>query len=113
LIPDAALNFLLILFFACFSCVARAQDTQSQPQSLGDVGPQARAAKSSAPKSAIVLDDDNMPESKGRAGGGGKLSPDKQAFCDELRRRKDPIAEQACASLAINTGSEYENMTTR
>jgi hypothetical protein len=113
LIRAAALNFLLTLFFACFSCVARAQDTQSQPQSLGDVARQARAAKSSAPKSAIVLDDDNMPKSKGRAGGGGKLSPDKQAFCDELRQRKDPIAEQAWASLAIDMGSEYENMTAR
>jgi hypothetical protein len=46
-------------------------------------------------------------------GGGGKLSPDKQAFCEEVRQRKDPMAEQICAVLAIDMGSEYENMTAR
>jgi hypothetical protein len=67
----AALNFLFIVTFAvCFANVAHAQDNQSQPQSLGDVARQARAAKASAPKSATVLDDDNMPKSKGGTGGG-------------------------------------------
>jgi hypothetical protein len=96
-----------------FASVTHAQDSQSQPQSLGDVARQARAAKSSAPKSTIVLDDDNLPKSKNGAGGGGKLSSDKQAFCDEVRQRKDPTAEQICAVLAIDMGSEYENMTAR
>jgi hypothetical protein len=108
-----ALNVLLLLLsLATFESVAHAQDTQSQPQSLGDVARQARAAKASAPKSTIVLDDDNLPKSKGDAGG-GKLSPDKQAFCEEVRQRKDPRAEQICAVLAIDMGSEYESMTAR
>ena len=107
---DVALNFLLIVSFAS---IAHAQDTQSQPQSLGDAARQARAAKSSAPKSAVVLDDDNMPKSKGGAAGGGKLSRDKQAYCDELRRRKDPNAEQSCAALAVDMGPEYEDVFAR
>jgi hypothetical protein len=105
-----ALNFLLVLGFAS---VAHAQDTQSQPQSLGDAARQARAAKSSAPKSTVVLDDDNMPKSKGGAAGGGKLSRDKQAYCDELRRRKDPNAEQSCSALAVDMGPEYEDVFAR
>lgn len=109
----AVLNLLLIFSFACFACIAHAQDAQSQPQSLGDVARQARAAKASAPKSATVVDDDSLPTSKGPAGGGAKLSADKQAFCDELRQRKDSMAEQACAALAVEMGSEYENMTAR
>jgi hypothetical protein len=110
----AALNFILIVSFAS---IAHAQDSQSEPQSLGDVARQARAAKASAPKSATVLDDDNLPRSKGGAGGGagggGTLSGDKQAFCDEARQRKDPSAEQICAVLAIDMGSEYESLTAR
>jgi hypothetical protein len=106
----AALNFLLIVSFAS---IAHAQDGQSQPPSLGDVARQARAAKSSTPKSAVVLDDDNMPKSKGGAASGGKLSPDKQAYCDELRQRKQPDAEQSCASLAIDMGPEYEDVFAR
>jgi hypothetical protein len=113
----AILILYLLLCFASGVKTASAQDTQpqSQPQSLGDVARQARAAKASAPKSATVLDDDNLPKSKGgpAGGGGGKLSPDKQAFCDELRQRKDPAAEQGCAVLAIDMGPEYENMTAR
>jgi hypothetical protein len=109
LIRTAALNVLLLLIFAS---ATPAQDDQSQ--SLGDVARQARAAKASAPKSATVLDDDNLPKSKGSGvGGRGKLSPDKQAFCDEVRQRKDPAAEQVCAVLAIDMGTEYENMTAR
>ncbi|MGB8542883.1 MAG: hypothetical protein WCD49_14735 [Candidatus Acidiferrales bacterium] len=109
----AALNPMLILSFACFACIARAQEAPSQPQSLGDVARQARAAKSSAPKSAVVLDDDNMPKSKGGAASGGNLSPDKQAYCDELRQRKQPDAEQSCAALAIDMGPEYEDVFAR
>jgi len=111
LIRGATLSVLLFLIFAS---ATPAQDDQSQ--SLGDVARQARAAKSTAPKSATVLDDDNLPKSKGgagSAGGGGKLSPDKQAFCDEVRQRKDPAAERICAVLSIDMGSEYENMTAR
>jgi hypothetical protein len=116
----AALNFILIVSFAS---IAHAQDTQpqsepqSEPQSLGDVARQARAAKASAPKSATVLDDDNLPKSKGGAvggaGSGGKLCRDKQAYCDELRQRKDPAADKICAVLSIDMGSEYEDMTAR
>jgi hypothetical protein len=105
----AALSFLLIVSFAS---IAHAQDGQSpsQPQLLGDVARQARAAKSSTPKSAVVLDDDNMPKSKNGAANGGKLSADKQAYCDELRQRKQPDAEQSCAALAIDMGPEYEDV---
>src|ERR1700683_4206256 len=110
MIRAAALNFLLIVSFAS---VAHAQDSQSQPQSLGDVARRARAAKASAPKSAMVLDDDNLPKSTGGPGAGGKLSPDKQAYCDELRQRKDPAAEQGCAALAIDMGPEYEDLFAR
>jgi len=110
----ATLNFLLIVSVAS---IAHAQDTQSEPQSLGDVAREARAAKASAPKSATVLDDDNLPKSKAGAGGGagigGTLSGDKQAYCDEVRQRKDSAAEQICAVMAIDMGPEYENMTAR
>ena len=105
--------WLVLLFFAAFASMTSGQDSQSQPQSLGDVAREARAAKSSTPKSAVVLDDDNMPKSKGGAASGGKLSPDKQAYCDEVRQRKDPAAEQICAVMAIDMGSEYETMTAR
>jgi hypothetical protein len=119
MLRPAILIFALLLCFASDAKTASAQGTQpqSQPQSLGDVARQARAAKASTPKSATVLDDDNLPKSEGGAGsgagGGGKLSPDKQAFCDQLRQRKDPTAEQVCGVLAIDMGSEYENMTAR
>jgi type II secretory pathway pseudopilin PulG len=114
-------NVVLILSFASFASATLAQnnqseaqsESQSQSQSLGDVARQARAAKSSAPKSAIVLDDDNMPKSKGGVGGSAKLSPDKQAYCDELRQRKDPDAEQGCAALAVDMGPEYEDVFAR
>jgi hypothetical protein len=110
----AALNFLLIVSGAS---LAHAQDTESQPQSLGDVARRTRAAKSTAPKSATVLDDDNLPKSKGGAvggsAGGGTLSGDKQAFCDEVRRRKDSAAEQICAALAIDMSPEYEEVFAR
>src|ERR1700722_2455729 len=115
----AILIFLLLLSFASSVKTASAQDTQpqSEPQSLGDIARQARAAKASAPKAATVLDDDNLPKSKGGAGGGlgggGILSGDKQAFCDEVRQRKERTAEQVCAVLAIDMGSEYESLTAR
>ena len=117
----AALSLVLILVLVSFARSTRGQENESQPtsepQSLGDVARQARAAKASAPKSATVLDDDNLPKSKGGAGGGsgggGKLSPDKQAYCDEVRQRKGPDAEQICAVLAIDMGSEYEDLTAR
>ncbi len=119
MLRPAILIFFLLLFFASGGKTASAQDSQppSEPQSLGDVARQARAAKASAPKSATVLDDDNMPKSKGGtgggAGGGGKLSADKQAYCDEVRQRKSPAAEQVCTALAIDMGSEYEDVTAR
>ena len=119
MVRPTILIFFALLSFASRVKTASAQDTQptSEPQSLGDVARQARAAKASAPKSATVLDDDNLPKSKGGAGGaaaGSKtLSGDKQAYCDEVRQRKGPDAEQICAVLAIDMGSEYEDLTTR
>ena len=109
MIRAAALSFLLIVSHAS---IAHAQDSQSQQQSLGDVARQARAAKASAPKSATVLDDDNMPKSKSGSSA-GKLSSDKQAYCDELRQRKDADAEQSCAALAVDMGPEYEEIFAR
>jgi|ERR1700722_14407354 len=106
----AALNFILIVSVAS---IAHAQDTQSESQSLGEIAREVRAAKASAPKSATVLDDDNMPKSKGGAAGGGKLSRDKQAYCDELHRRRDPNAEQSCSALAVDMGPEYEDVFAR
>ena len=116
----AALSLFLILVLVSFARSTRGQENESQPrsqpQSLGDVARQARATKASSPKSATVLDDDNLPKSKGGAGGaaaGSKtLSGDKQAYCDEVRQRKGPD-EQICAVLAIDMGSEYEDMTAR
>ena len=117
----AVLNLVLIWVLVPFARATRAQENESQPpsqpQSLGDVARQSRAAKASAPKSATVLDDDNLPKSKsgaaGSAGVSGKLSGDKQGFCDEVRQRKDPMAEQICTVLAIDMGTEYENLTAR
>jgi hypothetical protein len=97
---------------------------QTQPQSLGDGARQARAAKSSAPKSATVVTDDNLFNSKAQAAatnqaastsqsGGSKLSADRQVFCDELRTRKDPSAGQACAAIAVDMGAEYEALADR
>ncbi len=107
MIPAAALNLFLLLTFAT---TMSAQDNQSL--SLGDVARQARAAKTSAPRSTTVVTDDNLPKSKNQAAT-GKLSPEKQAFCDELRQRKDPMAEQGCAVLAIDMGPEYEDLIAR
>ena len=103
----AALNLLAILILATAS---RAQDNKS----LGDVAREARAAKSSSPKSASVVTNDDVPSGKGQAAiASGNLSPDKQAFCEELRRRKDTAAEQGCALLGIDMGPEYEDLTAR
>jgi hypothetical protein len=110
MIRAAAVDFLLMVIFVS---VVHGQDSPSQPQSLGDVARQARAAKSATPKAAVVLDDDNMPKSKGGAVVGGKLSPGKQAYCDELRQRKLPDADQSCAALAVDMGPEYEDVFAR
>ena len=90
------------LLFLIFANIAFSQDDKP----LGDVAREARAAKSSSPKSAKVVTNDDVP-------GSGKLSPDKQALCDELHQRKDPAAEQGCALLSIDMGSEYERLTAR
>ena len=88
--------------------VASAQDDRP----LGDVARDTRAAKSSAPKAAKVVTNDEVPASSDQ-GAGGPLSDDKAAYCEALRRRKDPSAEQNCALLRINMGSEYEDLTAR
>ena len=103
----ALLNLFAILILAS---AAFAQDDKP----LGDIARDARAAKSSAPKSAKVVTDDDVPGAKKQAGlAVGKLTPQKQAFCDQLRARKDPAAEQSCALLGIDMGAEYEDLTAR
>lgn len=79
---------------------------------LGDVAREARAAKSSPPKSTTVVTNDDVPSAKDQIGT-GKLSPNKQAFCDELHRRKDPAAEESCMVISVDMGSEYEGVTAR
>jgi hypothetical protein len=101
----AALSFIAVLIFAG---PARAQDDKP----LGDVAREARAAKASEPKAATVVTNDNIPAGNAQAGT-GKLSPDKQAFCNYLRQRKDTAAEQGCMLLGIDMGSEYEELTAR
>jgi hypothetical protein len=96
------------LLFLIFANIAFAQDDKP----LGDLAREARAAKSSSPKSAKVVTNDDVSGSRNQIGA-GKLSSDKQALCDELHQRKDPTAEQACALLSIDMGSEYEGLTAR
>ncbi len=103
-----AATTLSFIAFLIFTCAAWAQDDKP----LGDVAREARAAKSSQPKAATVVTNDNIPSGKDEAGA-GKLSPDKQAFCDYLRQRKDTAAEQGCMLLGIDMGSEYEELMTR
>lgn len=119
----ATLNLILILAVLAFASVTRAQGNQSQPQSqtqsLGDAARQARDATSSAPKSATVVADDNPPNSANQSAVSTnqavapKLSVDRQAFCDELRKRKDPSSEQACAAIAVDMGAQYEALADR
>jgi hypothetical protein len=96
----------MLLFTLCGT--ASAQDDRP----LGDVARDARAAKSSAPKAAKVVTNDEVPASASE-GGNGPLSGDKAAYCEELRRRKDTSAEQNCAFLRLDMGSEYEELTAR
>jgi hypothetical protein len=104
-IRATAVNLLVILILAKASCAQ-----ENKP--LGDMAREARAAKSSSPKSATVITNDDVPSGKNQ-GVTGKLSPDKQAFCDKLRQRKDPAAEQGCALMSVDMGPEYENLTSR
>jgi hypothetical protein len=106
----AALIVLLIFPFASFASITSAQDNQSP--SLGEAARQARAVQSSAPKSSTVVTDDNLQKSQNQPAG-GKLSADRQAFCDELRQRNDPKGDEACAALAMDMGHEYEELTDR
>lgn len=94
--------------FLIFTGVAWAQDDEP----LGDVAREARAAKSSQPKAAAVVTNDSIPSGKDQAVA-GKLFPDKQAFCNYLRQRKDPAAEQGCMLLGMDMGSEYEELMVR
>jgi hypothetical protein len=87
---------------------ASAQDERP----LGDVARDARAAKSSEPKAAKVVTNDQVPASVDQ-GGNGPLSAEKEAYCEEMRRRKDSVAEQGCALLRLDMGSEYEDLTAR
>ena len=87
---------------------ASAQDDRP----LGDVARDARAAKSSAPKAAKVVTNDEVPASADQ-GASAPLSGDKQAYCEKLRQLKVPLAEQSCAALRLDMGSEYEDLTAR
>jgi hypothetical protein len=101
------LNLFAILILATG---AFAQDDKP----LGDIARDARAAKSSAPKSAKVVTDDDVPGGRKQAGlAVGKLTPAKQVFCDQLRARKDTAAEQGCALLGIDMGEQYEDLIAR
>jgi hypothetical protein len=87
----------------------------AQDKPLGDVARENRAAKSSqAQQVPKVITNDDLPSgSSGSSQSGGKLSPDKQAFCDELKARKDPGADWGCAALALDMGTEYEDTVSR
>lgn len=85
----ATLNFVLILAVTALANATRAQDHQSQPQTQA----------TTSTKQATTAT--------------GKLSADRQSFCDELRKRKDPSAEQACAAFSVNIGPEYEALAER
>lgn len=84
-------NLVLILAVASLASVTCAQDHPSQPPSQTQP---AASTKQDTPSA-------------------GKLSADRQAFCDELRKRKDPSAEQACAALSVDMGPEYEALAER
>jgi hypothetical protein len=92
---------LVLLGFSTF-----AQDDKP----LGDVARESRACKPSQPEAAKVATNDDVPSSEAV---GGALSPQKQHFCDEFRRKKDYSAEQNCSLLALDMGSEYETLTAR
>lgn len=88
----------------------------SQDQPLGDVARAARTAKPASTSSKVppkTITNDDLPSSPGAAAGSGDLSPDKKEWCDELRKRKDPLAEQACTILGLDMGAEYEETTAR
>lgn len=91
-----------------FCGAAAAQDDRP----LGDVARDARAAKSSGPKATRVVTNDEVPASADQTGN-GPLSAEKEAYCEEMRRRKDSAAEQGCALLRLDMGSEYEDLTAR
>ncbi len=99
---------LICMLLLALCGAASAQDERP----LGDVARDARAARSSSPKAAKVVTNDEVPASAGQ-GAGGPLSADKAAYCEEMRRRKDSVAEQGCALLGIDMGSEYEDLTAR
>ena len=69
---------LIVAIFVLFGVSASAQEDKP----LGDVARAERAGKSSAPKSAKVTTNDEIPSSPEISG--GTLSAPKQAFCDEL-----------------------------
>jgi hypothetical protein len=104
-IPPSLLHLSVLLFL---SNAAFSQDNRP----LGDVAREAQAMKSSSPKSTKVLTNDDISTRKDQ-NQAGKLSQDKQAFCDELRLRKDPAAEQGCTLLTLDMGPEYEALTAR
>jgi hypothetical protein len=112
-------SILLFLGLTVLATSAFAQNDQDN-QSLGDIARQARAAKSNGPKSSKVVTNDEVPSHPqsgpsiaGIGSTGGTLSPDKQAYCDFLRARKDPAADSGCQLLAIDMGPEYERLTAR
>jgi hypothetical protein len=102
------ISIFIYVLYLTFCGVASAQDDRP----LGDVARDSRAAKSSAPKAAKVVTNDQVPSSTDQSGN-GPLSAEKAAYCEELRRRRDPAAEQGCTLLRIDMGSEYEDLMVR
>jgi hypothetical protein len=92
------LNLLAILILANVSC---SRDNRS----VGEVAQEARATQVSSLKCATVFTNDDIARGRSQTEA-GKLSPDKQAFCDELRQRKDPEVEQGYVLMSIDMGSE-------
>ncbi|MGB8542882.1 MAG: hypothetical protein WCD49_14730 [Candidatus Acidiferrales bacterium] len=118
---NAILDLALILCFASYASTARGRDnqpqtpSQSQSQSPSDAARQARDAKSAAPQSSTVVID-NASANQGASTNpavASRLSADRQAYCEELRKRKDTSAEQACAALTIDMGADYEALADR
>jgi len=119
---QTALYLFTLLVFAgtaILTTAACAQDNQDN-QSLGDVARQARASRSSTPKSSKVVTNDEVPGHPQSGAGsvalgstGGTLSPDKQAYCTFLHARKDTAADLGCQLLAIDMGPDYESLTAR
>jgi len=103
----------LLAILVLFGPATRAQ--QEQP-SLGEVARQNMAAKSSQPaKAAKVITDEGIHSGTTRdsAQPQRKFDPDIQEFCNQLKNSKQQAAENDCAALRIDMGSDYDNVITQ